>query len=442
MDKVAITPPSGTRDFFSGDVKFRENAISIIKKRFELFGFQPLETPAFERLDVLAGKYGEEEKLIFKILKRGDQASSGEADLALRYDFTIPLARYVANLGLQTGDCFKRYQIGPVWRADRPAKGRFREFYQCDVDIVGSSSRLADVEVILAVSSALQFLGLEGFTIHLNSRKILRGLMEIYKVPREAETDAIMALDKLSKIGPDGVIKELIERGIPSEVTKLIEEDFMSDAPIHRLKDRLLVSDIGKNGISEVEEIEALVSSRLNNAKIIFDPYIARGLDYYTGFVFEVFYENDSTKLPLSIASGGRYDNLVGMFLSRSIPACGGSVGFERVLLLLDQQDKKIEAFPNVMVAVWDNTFYNDAITIASLLRANGISTELSLREGKIGNQIRQADKRKIPICVLRGPDEKEKHTIAIKNLITGKQCIVDDKQVVDAVKKELLGII
>ena len=421
MKNLDLSPPSGTRDFFPETVKFRERVFAVIKSTFENFGFLPLETPAFERIETLMGKYGAEgEKLIYKILKRGEKAATGEVDLALRYDFTVPLARVVAQYPHKIGTVFKRYQIGPVWRADRPGKGRFREFYQCDVDIVGSSSRLADAEIILVVSEVLKALGLEKFVIQLNSRKVLEGLLESYDIPQASWTAVLTILDKLDKIGIEGVLTQLAERDIPAHIIEQLKEDLTGNTVEARLRTRLQLSDVGREGLSEVDGIIHLARSATDDARVVFNPSLARGLSYYTGPIFEVFTE----ELGLSIAGGGRYDELVGMFGKKPIPACGGSLGVERILSLLQEDEQQESASPQVLVTVWNEEFWTDAIKIAHKLRAGGISTEIFLGTGGIGKQIKYASDKGIQFCVLFGPDEKSRGEITVKNLRSGVQTV------------------
>ncbi len=386
---------------------------------FERFGFEPLETPAFERLEVLLGKYGEEgDKLIFKILRRGEREEAGEVDLALRYDLTVPLARVMAQYSDRITQPYKRFHLGPVWRADRPGRGRYREFTQCDVDIVGSRSRVADAEVILAVSAALRALGLSDFTVLLNSRQTLRGLTEAYGVPSELEGPALTALDKLDKVGVEGVVEEMRERGIPPATTEAIGEDLASGP--ERVRDLLEATDGGRAGLAESDEVAALVSPNLPAGRLRVAPFLARGLSYYTGPIFEV----QAAGLGSSIASGGRYDNLVGMFSNRDIPACGGSVGLERVLLLLEGQDDP-RSGPHVLVTVLDEGARGDALSVASRLRGEGLDVDLYVGNGRLGKQLRYAERRAIRYCIIRGGEEQAAGTAAVKNLDSGEQLAV-----------------
>ncbi|TMK38747.1 MAG: hypothetical protein E6G66_18255 [Actinobacteria bacterium] len=251
MESSNTRPPSGMRDFLPAEVKAREKVLSTVRGVFESYGFAPLETPAIERLEILQGKYGEEgDRLIFKIAQRGAKATE-EADLALRYDLTVPLARVVAEYGDRTGKIFKRYQVAPVWRADRPGRGRFREFYQCDVDVVGPEFGLSDAETILVLTDALAALGLKGFEVRLNSRKVLRGLIESYGIDPARETDVLVALDKFDKIGEAGVAEELRERGLAAATPLLAGVS----GPEGELRHRLGTSEVGRTGLDEVDRL-------------------------------------------------------------------------------------------------------------------------------------------------------------------------------------------
>ncbi|MDP2632310.1 MAG: histidine--tRNA ligase [Candidatus Curtissbacteria bacterium] len=434
MKESNVQPPSGTRDFLPKDVKNREWALGQIKQVFEIFGFAPIDTPAFERIETLTGKYGEEgEKLIFKILKRGEQAVSGEVDLALRYDFTVPLVRFFAKYQNQLPRPFRRYQIGPVWRADRPGKGRFREFYQCDVDVIGSSSLLADAEVILALTKALSCLGLPGYVVSLNSRKVLAGLLEAYDIPESSRQDTLTTLDKLDKVGVSGVVQELENRGLSEATISQISDD-LSQKDMAKIKSRVKTSRIGQEGLQEVDEIISLVAPLMADGKIEFSPFLARGLDYYTGPIFEIYLKGATG----AIASGGRYDDLVGKFVGGRVPACGGSLGIDRILstLAVKNPNGEDELKPQVFVTVWDRSMRAEALRITTELRDKGIVAEVFLEEGKISNQIRLASSRNALYCLFYGPDEQKKKEVTIKNLSTGDQISVDREKIAETLKK------
>ena len=432
MPNPTGAPPSGTRDFFGDELRSRERSIAAVERVFELFGFEPLETPAFERLDVLMGKYGEEEKLIFKIAKRGEKRAGGDADLALRYDLTVPLTRYLANRDFQREGVFKRYQIGPVWRADRPARGRFREFFQCDVDIVGADSRLADAEVILAATECLRELGLGRFVVRLNSRAGLTALMAAYAVPTPLHGQAIVALDKLDKLGVEAVARELREREVPEASVREFEADQHAADPKQRVIERLASSPEGERALADVNEVHALVAAQIRGGEIAFDPFIARGLDYYTGPVFEIGYVEDPDALPLSIASGGRYDGLVRG--REPVPATGASLGLERILLLLADA-KSEQAPPLVLVTVWSEETKATALELAMALRSQGVRADTYQGSGSLKAQLRFAARRGARVCVIAGPDEIARGEASVRDLDSGDQRSGPRSEVVSLVR-------
>lgn len=441
MEKFDLNPPSGTRDFLPNDIKYRNKAFATIKHAFEQRGFQQMDTPAFERLEILSGKYGDEnDKLIFKILKRGEQLTGNETDLALRYDLTVPLARIIAKYQNQLPSVFKRYQIGPVWRADKPGKGRFREFYQCDIDIVGNTTILADVEIIFVISKTLENLGLKEFIIQVNSRKILTGLIEVFNISEPLRNKFLTALDKLDKIGAHGVEKELDKIGLPMGTINFVLENLIKNNSLEfeSISQRLSNFPDGVAGINEVKDIITLVSPLVGKNKIIFAPFLARGLNYYTGSIFEIKTKESS----YSIASGGRYDNLVGLFSKRTTPVVGGSLGVERVLLELEKTHKKNEkkSLLSVFIAVWDKDFRSDALEIFSKITEGGIIAEIYLGEGNISRQIRFASENGINYFVLYGPDEQKRKEVKLKNLETGTQESVMLENIVNYLKEKLGG--
>ena len=418
MATIDTNPASGTRDFLPRDVALRQHAFTTIREVFERYGFAPIDTPAFERLEVLLGKYGEEgDKLIFKILRRGEHEASGDADLALRYDLTVPLARFMAKYSDQLGEPFKRYHIAPVWRADRPGKGRFREFTQCDVDTAGTDSLVADAETILAITDVLAALGLDGFEVLLNSREALHGLIEAYGIPAELAESTLVALDKLDKVGPEGVARELDARGIPSGSIDTIVGHLTSDTVDDDIRGELERTDRGRAGLAEVDRVLELTAGNLAAGNVRFAPVLARGLSYYTGPIFEI----QHLGLGSSIASGGRYDGLVGMFSNRDIPATGGSIGLERVLLLLEDTAAATVG-PSVMVTVMDEALQADAMGLATRLRRAGIDADLYSGSGRLGKQLKHADRRGARFAVIRGSDERDAGTVAVKDLVSGDQ--------------------
>ncbi|MDQ3686494.1 MAG: histidine--tRNA ligase, partial [Acidobacteriota bacterium] len=351
-------PARGMRDFLPAEVRRREYVIRIIKEVYERYGFEPLETRAVENIETLLGKYGEEgNQLIFKILKRGEHERTGEADLALRYDLTVPLARVVAEYGDRLPKFFKRYQIQPVWRADRPGRGRFREFFQCDVDALGSRSTVVEAELCAAAGEALTRLGFTNFTIRLNHRQVLSGVLGAAGIPAERHAEALVALDKLDKIGPAGVAKEFSARGIAEESgARLLsffegvsalehaaqladiegegrgsESEAVNAAILGRLVEFIGDNEAGARGIEELRSVVKLSAAYGADAKLKIDPSLARGLSYYTGAIMEISVPD----LAGSLGGGGRYDNLVGMFSGRDVPACGFSLGLERIIVVM-----------------------------------------------------------------------------------------------------------
>jgi histidyl-tRNA synthetase len=342
MPSNKTQPARGMRDFLPEDVRKREYVIGVIKEVYERYGFEPLETPAAENIETLMGKYGEEgNQLIFKILKRGVHEGTGEADLALRYDLTVPLARVVAEYRDKLPKFFKRYQIQPVWRADRPARGRFREFYQCDVDVLGSRSMVVEAEICAAASEVLTKLGFNDFNVRLNHRKVLTGILGVAGVALEQHDAALVALDKFDKIGSESVEKELFARGVESIAakrllkffTELAELDHAAEiaagedvdkkqlalnrAVLGRIVEFVGDNEMGARGVDELQAILDLASAAGIGNRLLIDPSLARGLSYYTGAIMEISVKD----LAGSLGGGGRYDNLVGMFAGQDIRA-------------------------------------------------------------------------------------------------------------------------
>jgi histidyl-tRNA synthetase len=424
-------PPSGTRDFLAADIRRREYVMGVVRRVYERYGFEPLETPAFENLETLLGKYGDEgNKLIFKILKRGAHESSGRADLALRYDLTVPLARVVAQYQNELPKYFKRYQIQPVWRADRPARGRFREFYQCDVDVIGSTSPIVEVELLSAVSDVLLQLGFDDFVIRLNHRRALTALLECAGVPERLHDDALVALDKLDKIGVEGVSRELAARGIDPSATSACL-DFFSGASrvdpqphsvLQRLRDFVKSHHAGPTAVDALDEIVRLSDSTSAHGRIRLDPSLARGLSYYTGAIMEIAVAD----LAGSLGGGGRYDQLIGMFLGRDVPACGFSLGLERMVVVMSERDM----FPihvtgravDVMVTLWSEPSRADAVALASELRRAGIRVDIYPDADRIGKQFKYASTRDVPFVAIVGDDERAAGVVAFKDMRSGEQ--------------------
>jgi histidyl-tRNA synthetase len=443
----STNPARGTRDFLPDDTRRREYVVGVIREIYERYGFEPLETPAFENIETLTGKYGEEgNRLIFKILKRGEQEAAGgaAADLALRYDLTVPLARVVAQYQSTLPKFFKRYQIQPVWRADRPARGRFREFYQCDIDAIGSTSLLVEVELLSAASEVLTRLGFTDFVLRLNHRRLLTGMLDVFGVSEDRHSDALVALDKLDKIGADGVSKELTDRGVTETSAAACLSFFgaVAQEPVAtlaRLKALVANHDAGARAVADLERILTLTAGTPAAGRIRIDPSLARGLSYYTGAIMEAAVPD----LAGSLGGGGRYDNLIGMFLGRSIPACGFSLGLERILVVMTERQmfpaSAMRGAAEVMVAVWSDAAAEDSLTMARDLRSAGIRVDLYPEADKPGKQFKYAAGRQYHVVALAGDDERRDGTVTIKNLRTGQQVTVARAELVIIVKQQLM---
>ncbi|MFL1377767.1 histidine--tRNA ligase [Nocardiopsis protaetiae] len=407
--------PSGTRDFLADDLRRRRAAFATVSDVFERYGFDPLETPAFERLEVLTGKYGEEaSQLLFKILRRGVHEASGKPDLALRYDHTVPLARVIGTHGAKLPNPYKRYAIGPVWRADRPQEGRFREFVQCDIDTVGSASPLADAEVVLALAESLDALGVERFRFLVNSREALRGLLEVYGVAEENGDGVLATLDKLDKVGVGAVAKELVdERGLEVASAERLAEDVASDDQ-GLIRSKLATNERGQRGLAQIDSLLELTSSLGDRA--VFAPRMVRGLDYYTGAIYEV----EAEGFPGSIAAGGRYDGLVASLGGPDMPACGGSIGIERILALQDAGDAPAVGLDVAMTVLGGQA---ELMKLASELRAHGLRVGTYLgSSGKLGKQLQWANAQNARYAVIFGPEEQESGEATLRDMVSGDQ--------------------
>jgi histidyl-tRNA synthetase len=411
-------PARGMRDFLPDDVRRRTHVIGVIARVYEAYGFEPLETPAVENLETLLGKYGDEgNQLIFKILKRGEHEATGQADLALRYDLTVPLARVIAHHQSRLPRLFKRYQIQPVWRADRPARGRFREFYQCDVDALGSTSPVVEAELCGAVSEALGALGFTDFTIRLNHRQLLTSTLQALDVPPPLHASALVAIDKLDKIGASGVRAELESRGVaPAAAARLLAAFAPQDGP-GEPPGALALDDTGRAALENVGAIVRLAGDTPAAGRIVVDRSLARGLSYYTGAIMEIAVPD----LAGSLGGGGRYDDLVGMFLGQPVPACGFSLGLERILVVMGERGMfppSLHTAPaDVMVAVFDPADVPHALRLAAALRGAGLRVLVHPEAGRIGRQIRYADSRGIPFVAILGTDEIAAGTVTVKDL-------------------------
>ena len=434
----------GTRDFSPKQLANRDYIFSTIKSNFKKFGFQPIETPSFELSETLLGKYGEEgDRLIFKILNSGDKVkkvdlqalkegnlsrfSNSLTEKALRYDLTVPFARYVAQYQNDIVFPFKRYQIQPVWRADRPQKGRFQEFYQCDADVVGSKSLWQEIEFIQLYDAVFSDLNLDGVTIKINNRKILAGIAELIGA-QDKLIDFTVALDKLDKIGEAKVKEEMLNKGIPAEgISKLqplfnLTGDF--NEQLQSLKSILNSSTEGLKGVEELEFIAFSVASLgLKTASLQMDVTLARGLNYYTGAIFEVSAPK-SVQMG-SIGGGGRYDDLTSIFGLKDVSGVGISFGLDRIYLVLEELNlfpERVQGINNLLFINFGDQEALYCMTAIKQLRAKGIAAEMYPSNAKMKKQMNFANKRKFPFVVLVGSDEVKNNMYTVKNMIDGTQ--------------------
>jgi histidyl-tRNA synthetase len=440
--------PKGTRDFSPAEVVKRTYIMDTIKRSFMQFGFQPIETPSFENSDTLMGKYGEEgDRLIFKILNSGDylkkvddtlfsEKDSGKmtakiSEKALRYDLTVPFARYVVQHQNEITFPFKRYQIQPVWRADRPQKGRFREFFQCDADVVGSKSLWQEVELVQLYDTVFTALDLKGATIKMNNRKILSGIAEVIGA-QDKLIDFTVALDKLDKIGEEGVKNEMREKGITEDAIEKLRPLFSftgtASEKLLSLETMLANSETGQKGIEELRFIVDNISElKLQSAHLEIDVTLARGLNYYTGAIFEVAAPEGVAMG--SIGGGGRYDDLTGIFGMKDVSGVGVSFGLDRIYLVIEE----LGLFPDTVSANTKVLFINFgekealyAMQAISQLRTNGMAAELYPDNAKMGKQMGYADKRDIRFAVLAGDNEMAAGNYTLKNMKSGEQETLD----------------
>src|ERR1700735_4103113 len=380
-------PASGTRDLLAADVEKRERVFDVIRSVFARYGFEPLQTPAFERLDVLLGKYGDEgDKLVFKILRRGEHEASGEADLALRYDHTVPLARVAAAYGSRLPSPYKRYALGPVWRAERPGKDRYREFVQCDLDTLGSASPLADAEVLCAHHDAVAELGIAGFRVELNSRRVLAGLLDAFGVPAGLGPGVLITLDKLDKLRPDEVAAELGQRGLEPEKAAEIVGVMTAPDAADRISVALKRSEEGSAGLDEVDRVLSLVAPQLPAGRIAFTPRLVRGLSYYTGPIWE----RTAPGVAGSMGGGGRYDHLIEQLGGPDVPATGTSLGIERILSLLPDEANQRPSRLDAAVTVMGEELAGRSFGLAAVARGAGLRASVYLcSSAKPGRQLK-----------------------------------------------------
>lgn len=433
-----ITPqiPKGFRDFLPEKMTVRQNVTGLMTAVFERFGFEPLDTPCLEYAETLEGKYGEEgEKLIYKFQDRGERM------VALRYDLTIPLCRVIA-MHPELVKPFKRYHIAPVWRADKPQKGRFREFYQCDIDIIGSPSIYADAELLVITHGVLQALGFSNFIMRINNRKLLNAIALKAGMHEQDIPDFLRSLDKLDKIGTEGVLDELRQKGLlqgslETHLHAIIEAASASSGEMLGLLAGLVQGiPVGEEGIRELVMIqETLAAHEVPESCYRFDVTLARGLDYYTGPIFETIVTEPKIG---SITGGGRYDNLIGLFTKQPVPATGTSFGLERIITVMEELGGggTKAATTQVLVTFFDQTLLHKNMKIAKTLRDAGISTELYFTADKLKKQLAYAANRAIPRVVILGSDEDRDGRITLRNMQDGSQEIIPQSGLVAAVKK------
>jgi histidyl-tRNA synthetase len=445
----------GTRDFLPPDVRRRDFVINVIRRIYERYGFEPLETPALENVQTLLGRYGEENnKLIFKILRRGVHEASNEPDLALRYDLTVPLARvYVEHLHELSRSFFKRYQIQPVWRADKPGRGRFREFYQCDIDSIGSASPIVEAEQITAVSEILRTLGFQDCSVRLNHRGVLSGMLAWAEVPETLHSDALISLDKKDKIGIEGVRQELIARGVSeSSAERLLSLTSFLPAALDP-KDEInnLRRQIGSIPVAAaaLDNLETIVQLSSAAAPVILDKSLARGLSYYTGAIMEISVHD----LPGSLGGGGRYDNLINVVTTsstpgavqlRHVPACGFSLGLERILVVMQERGMfppEIEQSSiDVVVAATDKSALEAVVETATALRQVenlrvDIYPDVARKLEKI---FRHVDHRRAKFIAILGTNEVAEGTVSVRNVATRTQETMPRTEVASFIRRAL----
>lgn len=436
--------PKGTRDFSPSEVVKRNYIFDIVKKHFQTFGFQPIETPSFENSQTLMGKYGDEgDRLIFKILNSGDYlskvndetyAEKSSASLttkisekALRYDLTVPFARYVVMHQNEIDFPFKRYQIQPVWRADRPQKGRFREFFQCDADVVGSDSLLQEIELVQLYDAVFTDVKLTGTTIKLNNRKILAGIAEVIGA-KECLIDFTVALDKLDKIGVEGITKEMLEKGISEDAiqkaTPLFSLSGTNTEQLKVLAELLKDSEEGKKGVEELTFIiDAVEKLGLQSANLTIDVTLARGLNYYTGAIFEVAAPS-GVKMG-SIGGGGRYDDLTGIFGLKDVSGVGISFGLDRIYLVLEELGlfpESIDKSLDVLCVNFGDKEAFAALELITELRKNGVKADVYPSSVKMQKQMKYANKRNVPYVIIIGEQELADGNFVVKNMEKGDQ--------------------
>ncbi|NDJ74755.1 MAG: histidine--tRNA ligase, partial [Chloroflexi bacterium] len=441
MSQIQTRLPKGMRDFLPADVLKREYVFGIIREVFETFGFEPIDTPVLEMRETLLGKSGEEaDKLIFYA-----QHPRGKEELALRYDLTVPFSRFVAMHENDLLMPFRRYHIAPVWRADRPQKGRYREFYQCDADIVGIAGMSADAEIVSLVTTALARLGFQDFTVKVNNRKILTGIGIWAGVPDDKLGDLYRSIDKLDKVGLDGVVKELRESGVAEDAASRMfdllqlrgEEDGGGLAALGHLREELADVEIAQEGITELEEMADYMGAfGVPESNVDIDFAMVRGLGYYTGPVYETLITQPDNLG--SVTGGGRYDNLIGLFRKQSLPNTGTALGIERILDLMDLLDlyppELTGTVVQVLVTVFGPETERASMALGSELRQAGIPTEVYLQPKKsIGKQVQYADRKGARVVAFLGSDEIAQGVVNLKRLSDGHEVSVPRAEVAQA---------
>ena len=429
--------PKGTRDFGQVEMARRNYIFDTIKGVFSLYGFQQIETPAMENIGTLMGKYGEEgDKLLFRIQNSGEKAALAP-EKGLRYDLTVPFARYVVQHREEISFPFKRFQIQPVWRADRPQKGRYREFYQCDVDVIGSDSLIGELELIQIVEEVYRRLGIN-VCLHINNRKILAGIAEVIGAP-DKMIDITVAIDKLDKIGVDAVNDELRERGLSDEAVAALQPILnLSGSTAEKLaalRTILASSEVGLKGVEEMEEVFGLIETTGVKLNIELDLCLARGLNYYTGAIFEVKALDAQIG---SITGGGRYDNLTGIFGLPGVSGVGISFGADRIYDVLTELDlfpKELQSETQILFATFGTDELRYALRWVKALREAGITTEIFPEPTKMKKQMGYADSKHIPFVAIVGGDEMAQNKVMLKNMASGEQRLVSMEELLKALK-------
>ena len=430
--KIQPRLPKGMRDFLPQEMIKREYVFGVVREVFHLYGFEPLQTPVLELTETLMGKYGEDaDKLIFNA-----QHPGGKEELSLRYDLTVPLARVVAQYQNEIAIPFRRYQLSPVWRAERPQKGRYREFYQCDADIAGVTDMSADAEIVGLVVTVLQRLGFQRFSVKINNRKLLTAIGQYAGVEGDLLAELYRSIDKFDKIGAEGVREELIKRGLPSEVVTrvmdLIQVDVPDSEKLDYLEDVLGKAPGAAEGLGELRDlIDHLNVAEVSSEFYQFDFTMVRGLSYYTGPIYETIITEPDLG---SVTGGGRYDDLVGLFRGESLPTTGTSLGIERLIDLMDI----LNLYPSdiggtvveVLVTVFNTETQRESEKLAAELRRAGIRTELYMLDKQIGRQIGYADKKGIPLVALLGADEIAAGVVKFKRLKDGYEVLIERGEV------------